>query len=99
MGQCEFIQGALKALKEYGLHEDIEAYKKLMNVMPKERMVAKNAFQQLGFFYGKHQETAVDVLENMERNRVYKKSQSYLLLKKFLIIFLKRSCRIKKCKN
>lgn len=70
LGQCEFIYGALKSLKEYGLHKDLEAYKKLMNVMPKEKMVPKNYFMEMSFYYAKHQTTAVRLLDYMEQNAV-----------------------------
>jgi hypothetical protein len=60
----------MKMLKQYGLHQDREVYKRLLNVMPKEKMVPKNYFQEMSVYYAKHQATAVQLLSYMEENHV-----------------------------
>lgn len=44
-GHVEFIRSALKHMKEYNLHKDIEIYKALLEVFPKGPLIAKNKYQ------------------------------------------------------
>lgn len=44
-GHVEFINSALKYLKEYGLHKDLDTYKAILNVFPKGAMIPRNTFQ------------------------------------------------------
>jgi signaling intermediate in Toll pathway protein len=44
-GQVEFIHSALKHMKEYGLHKDIEVYKALLKVFPVGPLLPKNVWQ------------------------------------------------------
>lgn len=69
-GQVEFIYGALRIMKDYGVHRDLEAYKALMDVFPKERMKPQNVMQYGFFHYGKQQICAVTLLDEMEYNSV-----------------------------
>ena len=71
LGQAEFVYGALKKLKEYDLHKDIEVYKALMNVFPKEIMKPKNFIQYSGFHFPKQQTCALFLLNEMEYNRIW----------------------------
>ncbi|CAG7819738.1 unnamed protein product [Allacma fusca] len=65
-GHVEFIYAALKNMKEFGVHRDLDAYKKLLNVFPKGKMVARNIWQVEFVHYPKQQYCAVDLLEQME---------------------------------
>jgi len=44
-GHVEFIYAAMKHLKEYGLHKDVDVYKALLNVFPKGPLIPTNAVQ------------------------------------------------------
>ncbi len=44
-GQVDFVLAALKHLKEYGLHKDLDTYKALLNTFPKGKLIPTNEFQ------------------------------------------------------
>ena len=69
-GDCEFVLGCLKILKPLDLHKELEIYKQLMSVFPKEKMKTLNYYQQMLNHYPKHQETAIVLLEEMGKNCV-----------------------------
>lgn len=69
-GHLEFIYSALKHMKEFGVDKDLEVYKKLIDVFPKGKMIPKNIFQAEFMHYPKHQQCAIDLLEQMEENGV-----------------------------
>lgn len=64
----EFIYAALKNMESFGVHRDIEVYKALMNVMPKEKFIPRNIFQAEFMHYPKQQQCMIDLLEQMEDN-------------------------------
>lgn len=64
----EFIYAALKNMENFGVHRDIEVYKSLMNVMPKEKFIPRNMFQAEFMHYPKQQQCIIDLLEQMEDN-------------------------------
>lgn len=64
----EFIYAALKNMEIFGVHRDIEVYKALMNVMPKEKFIPRNMFQTEFMHYPKQQQCMIDLLEQMEDN-------------------------------
>lgn len=64
----EFIYAALKNMETFGVHRDIEVYKALMNVMPKEKFIPRNMFQAEFMHYPKQQQCMIDLLEQMEDN-------------------------------
>lgn len=64
----EFIYAALKNMESFGVHRDIEVYKALMNVMPKEKFIPRNMFQTEFMHYPKQQQCIIDLLEQMEDN-------------------------------
>ncbi|CAF4844999.1 unnamed protein product [Pieris macdunnoughi] len=69
-GHVEFIYAALGRMKEFGVNNDLEAYKALVDVLPKGKLVPTNIFQAEFLHYPKHQQCAVDLLEQMENNGV-----------------------------
>lgn len=71
VGIVEFIYVALKRMKDYGVHEDIEIYKKLIDLLPKGKMVATNWLLADTMYYPKHQNCITDLLLQMEENRKY----------------------------
>lgn len=64
----EFIYAALKQMREFGVEQDVEVYKKLLDVMPKGKYVATNAILVEFVFYPKHQYCIVFLLDQMEYN-------------------------------
>lgn len=67
-GHIEFIYSALKHMKDFGVHKDLEVYKKLIDVFPKGKMIPQNMWQAEFMHYPKHQQCAIDLLEQMEEN-------------------------------
>nr|CAG4644015.1 EOG090X07J4 [Lepidurus arcticus] len=65
-GHVEFIYSALKHMKDFGVHRDLEAYKKILDVFPKGQFIPTNMLQVEFQHYPKHQQCAVDLLEQME---------------------------------
>lgn len=74
-GHVEFIYSALALMEEYGVHKDLEVYKKILNLMPKGKMIPRNVFQQEFMHYPKQQQCAIDCLEQMETNGVMPDSE------------------------
>lgn len=62
----EFINTALKYVKEYGVHKDIDTYKSLLDVFPKGKMIPQTVFQKVFLHYPQQQNCAVKVLDEME---------------------------------
>lgn len=69
-GHVEFISTALKYIKEYGIHKDLDVYKALLNVFPKGKMIPQNSFQRIFLHYPMQQNCCVKVLDEMEWNGV-----------------------------
>ncbi|KAJ8686081.1 hypothetical protein QAD02_021875 [Eretmocerus hayati] len=65
-----FIHGALKYMKDFGVHTNLIVYKELLDIFPKEKMVPTNMFQTMFMHYPKDQFCAVNLLEQMEDNGV-----------------------------
>lgn len=89
-----FIKLALKYMKMFGVHKDLESYKKILNIFPKGPYVPTNYFQLLIKYYPQHQDTAVDLLEQMEMNGVIPDREVEQML---LNIFGKHGLPLKKC--
>ncbi|RCN45451.1 ECSIT protein, partial [Ancylostoma caninum] len=69
-GHVEFINTALKYIKEYGIHKDLDVYKALLDVFPKGKMIPQNTFQRIFLHYPVQQNCCVKVLDEMEWNGV-----------------------------
>lgn len=67
-GHIEFINTAIKHLDEFGVNEDLETYKKLIQVMPAGKYVPQNYIQAEYMHYPKHQQCIIDLLQKMEDN-------------------------------
>ncbi|XP_013785802.1 evolutionarily conserved signaling intermediate in Toll pathway, mitochondrial-like isoform X2 [Limulus polyphemus] len=65
-GHVEFIYSALKFMEEFGVHKDLAVYKKLLEIFPKGKFIAKNMFQVEFMHYPKQQQCGIDVLDQME---------------------------------
>lgn len=67
-GHIEFINTAIKHLDDFGVNEDLETYKKLIQVMPAGKFVPQNYLQSEFMHYPKHQQCIIDLLQKMEDN-------------------------------
>jgi signaling intermediate in Toll pathway protein len=67
-GHVEFINTAIKHLDEFGVNEDLETYKKLIQVLPAGKFVPQNYIQSEFMHYPKHQQCIIDLLQKMEDN-------------------------------
>lgn len=67
-GHVEFINTAIKHLDAFGVNEDLEIYKLLIQVLPAGKFVPQNYIQSEYMHYPKHQQCIVDLLQKMEDN-------------------------------
>ncbi|CAD5225958.1 unnamed protein product [Bursaphelenchus xylophilus] len=70
-GHVEFITSALKHMKDYNLHKDLEVYKALLNVFPPGKFQSKKNWHRAFMHFPHQQECAVNVLDEMEYYHVY----------------------------
>jgi len=64
-GSVEFVNAALKHMKEYDVHKNLEVYKALIEVMPKGKYVPETHIQADFWYYPKQQDCIVAVLDQM----------------------------------
>uniref|UniRef100_A0A915PLN6 Evolutionarily conserved signaling intermediate in Toll pathway, mitochondrial n=1 Tax=Setaria digitata TaxID=48799 RepID=A0A915PLN6_9BILA len=65
-GHVEFINSALKYMREYGLEKDLDIYKSLLNIFPKGPMIPQNVFQRSFLYYPQQQICCINLLDEME---------------------------------
>lgn len=65
-GIIEFIYAAMRHLEEFGVHRDVDTYKKLMDLFPKGKLIPQNVIQREFHHYPMHQNCAIDILDEME---------------------------------
>jgi signaling intermediate in Toll pathway protein len=70
-GHVEFLNTAVKYLKEYNLHKDLDTYKNLLNVFPKGPLIPKNMFQKMFQHFPLQQHCCVNILDTMEWHGVH----------------------------
>lgn len=88
-----FIKTALKYMEDFGVHKDLEAYKKLIDVLPKGRYITRNKFQVMFDHYPAPQQLIMDLLSQMEHFKVIPDREVEQML---LLIFGKYTHPIKK---
>ncbi|XP_063980900.1 evolutionarily conserved signaling intermediate in Toll pathway, mitochondrial [Diachasmimorpha longicaudata] len=69
-GHVQFIYAALRYMDEFGVSEDLEVYKAVIDTLPKGRFVCRNLLQAEFMLYPREQQCAIDLLEKMEENGV-----------------------------
>lgn len=69
-GYTEFIAASLPAMKEFGVHKDIDSYKALMRVFPKGAFIPSSRIAAGFFPHYVQQQTAIKILVQMEENGV-----------------------------
>ena len=57
-------------MKDFGVERDLEVYKSLMDVMPKNEYVPRNQIQAGFFHYPRQQDCLLSVLDRMSENKV-----------------------------
>src|SRR3569833_2785803 len=76
-GYVEFLNTALKYLKKYDVHKDLDTYKALLNVFPKGPLIPTNQMQvflelrgieKIFMHYPLQQNCCVRILDEMEWN-------------------------------
>lgn len=92
-GHVEFIYAALRHMKEFGVHKDLEVYRSLIDILPKGKFIPTNIFQAEFYHYPKQQDCILDVLEQMEDNGVMPDAEMETLL---LNIFGRRGHPLRK---
>lgn len=75
-GSVEFIRSALKHMEVFGVEKDLEAYKSLIDTMPKNVYVPRNMIQAGFFHYPRQQDCLVEVLQKMADNKVTPDSET-----------------------
>lgn len=67
-GHVQFIETALRYMKAFGVEKDVETYNMLLDVFPKGKYVAKNAYQTMFNHFPEQQVCGIKVLQQMEDN-------------------------------
>ena len=67
-GSVEFITAAMDYMEEFGVHRDMETYKKLLCILPKDVMVSRTIWMAEFMYYPKQQDCIINLLEKMEVN-------------------------------
>ena len=67
-GSVEFITAAMDHMEEFGVHRDMETYKKLLCILPEDVMVSKTVWMAEFMYYPKQQDCIINLLEKMEVN-------------------------------
>jgi signaling intermediate in Toll pathway protein len=70
-GHVEFLNVAVKYLKEFNLHKDLDTYKNLLNVFPKGPLIPTNVFQKMFQHFPLQQHCCVNILDTMEWHGVH----------------------------
>ena len=74
-GSVEFITAALKHMKDFGVERDLEVYKSLIDVMPKNVYVPPSRIAAGFFHYPRQQDCLLSVLQQMSENKVENKKE------------------------
>lgn len=69
-GHVQFVYAAMKYMDEYGVNEDLEIYKAVLNTMPKGRYAARTLLQAEFMHYPREQQCIIDLLDKMESNGI-----------------------------
>lgn len=93
-GQLQFILTALKYMDEFGVNKDLEVYKELLDIFPKNKYIPKNKYQTMFYYYAKHQDVALHILNKMEKNFVI---PDFEMQEMIISIFGDKNLVIKKC--
>lgn len=62
-GHVDFIYAALRQMKTFNVHEDLEVYKKLVDLFPVGKMKATNVFQTDSHYYPRHQDCCMALID------------------------------------
>ncbi|XP_054762818.2 evolutionarily conserved signaling intermediate in Toll pathway, mitochondrial-like [Lytechinus pictus] len=92
-GHIQFIETALRYMKAFGVEKDVDAYNKLLDVFPKGKYVAKNAYQSMFNHYPEQQVCGIKVLQQMEDNGVLPNNDTKEIL---ISVFGRKAHPIKK---
>ncbi|XP_071479782.1 evolutionarily conserved signaling intermediate in Toll pathway, mitochondrial-like [Diadema antillarum] len=92
-GHVQFIETALRYMKLFGVEKDIDAYNRLLDVFPKDKYVARNAYQSMFNHYPEQQTCGIKVLQQMEDNAVLPNNETKEIL---ISVFGKKAHPVRK---
>ena len=67
-GMVEFVYASLEKMKQFGVNRDLDAYKQLIDLFPKEKMVLRSVWHREMMYFPKQQFCLIDILDHMEDN-------------------------------
>ncbi|CEF70223.1 Evolutionarily conserved signaling intermediate in Toll pathway, mitochondrial [Strongyloides ratti] len=67
-GSVEFITTALKHMKDFNLHKDLDTYKALLDSFPKGPLIPQTKAQKIFLHFPQHQNCCIKVLDEMKWN-------------------------------
>lgn len=65
-GHVEFMEAAMAKMKDFGVHKDLDCYKKMLQLFPEGKMIPKSDWQVELMHYPKQQQTAIFLMDQME---------------------------------
>ncbi|KAL3877888.1 hypothetical protein ACJMK2_035532 [Sinanodonta woodiana] len=65
-GHVEFMEAAMAKMKEFGVHNDLDCYKKMLQLFPEGKMIPKSVWQVELMHFPKQQQTAIFLMDQME---------------------------------
>ncbi|XP_032297794.1 evolutionarily conserved signaling intermediate in Toll pathway, mitochondrial [Coturnix japonica] len=96
MGRLELVAAALAAMPAMGVARQLDAYNRLLRLLPQGPWVPRGALHRLFAPFPRQQECGLQVLEQMERYGVMPNAETRFLL---LSIFGPRSRPVRKCQR
>ncbi len=70
-GHVEFIYASMDKMVEFGAHKDINTYRMLLDIFPKNKMKTTTTWQAEMMHYPKQQQCCIDILDAMESHGMY----------------------------
>ncbi|XP_038067169.1 evolutionarily conserved signaling intermediate in Toll pathway, mitochondrial-like [Patiria miniata] len=92
-GHIQFIETALRYMKDFRVEKDVDAYNALLDVFPKGKYVPENVIQSIYNHFPEQQICAIKVLQMMEDNTVLPNNETKDIL---ISVFGKRAHPVKK---
>ena len=71
-GHVQFIETALRHMKDFEVEKEVDAYNAVLNMFPKGKFVPENLIQSIYNHFPEQQICAIKVLQMMEDNSKHK---------------------------
>ncbi|XP_071796892.1 evolutionarily conserved signaling intermediate in Toll pathway, mitochondrial-like [Asterias amurensis] len=92
-GHVQFIETALRHMKDFKVEKEVDAYNAVLNTFPKGKFVPENLIQSIYNHFPEQQICAIKVLQMMEDNTVLPNNETKEIL---ISVFGKRAHPVKK---